>query len=150
MKKHILWSNIENDDEYNVETLDIIRNELYIPVNDIVAIADVGRWNGRVVGYKEIGRYIADCLYSDCDYAEWYVDNFGHFKADMYHHDGVNHIVYMAWKDETTAEQMDIVLNNIYNAGSQLDSKTQRSIRRYMTNVGYDIARVFGWKLNRR
>ena len=41
-------------------------------------IGDLGRWHGRVSGYKMIDSgNIKDCLYSDTDYTEWYVDKYG-------------------------------------------------------------------------
>lgn len=41
----------------------------------IIVIGDIGRWNGRVMGYKDIpSGNIRDCLYADTDYTEWYVD----------------------------------------------------------------------------
>ena len=58
----------------------------------IIAIGDLGRWNGRVTGYKMIDSgNITDCLYSDTDYTEWYVDKYGDLRANAVHHDGTNH-----------------------------------------------------------
>ena len=66
----------------------------------IIVIADLGRWNGRFQGYKMIeSGNIRDCLYSDTDYTEWYVDKLGDLRADAIHHDGTNHYLYRAFKD---------------------------------------------------
>lgn len=173
MKKYIVWSDMQDYDEwkesYKEDTpesewgewnendflneyydyLDIWlqdeRSNLNINTNGIIAIADIGRWNGRVTGYKEVGDNIRDCLYSDCDYIEWYVDSYGRFKADMAHHDGTNYVTYYEWKDGVTEEQKEMVLDKIY-----MGECTQRIIRRYLSNLGYTIAKVYGWNLNRK
>lgn len=42
---------------------------------EIIAIADIGRWDGRYMGYSEIkSGKLSDCLYSPNDYSEWFVD----------------------------------------------------------------------------
>ena len=44
----------------------------------ILVIGDLGLWNGRRSGYKEIeSGNIRDCLYADTDYSTWYVDRLG-------------------------------------------------------------------------
>lgn len=173
MKKYIVWSDMQDYDEWKesykedtpesewgewnendflneyYDNIDIWlqdeRSNLNINTNGIIAIANIGRWNGRVMGYKEVGDNIRDCLYSDCDYIEWYVDSYGHFKADMVHHDGTNYVIYYEWKDGVTEEQKEMVLDKIY-----MGECTQRIIRRYLSNLGYKIAKVYGWKLNRK
>ena len=110
--------------------------------NGILALADIGRWNGRVNGYKEIGTNIADCLHSEMDMAEWYVDPWGVFRATMADHDGMTFVVYRAWKDGVTEEQKERVLDGIYCGGV-----SERTIRRYTRNIGKDIANVYGWKV---
>ncbi len=61
----------------------------------IIIIADLGLWDGRHRGYKEIeSGNIADCLYSDMDYNTWYVDKHGDLRCDAVHHDGTNHYLY--------------------------------------------------------
>ena len=107
MKKHIIYSdnydfeqyakdyredyNEEPEWEYYYEYMsdwiDIERVNLDIQTNGIIAIADLGLWNGRRTGYKEVGDNISDCLYTDCGYAEWYVDSYGRFCCDATHHD---------------------------------------------------------------
>ena len=116
--RHIIWSDISldlddwresleelypgySDDELydimvksNAENLYDERVNLNIQLSQpIIVIGDLGRWNGRVAGYKMIDSgNIKDCLYSDTDYTEWYVDKYGDLRADAVHHDGTNHI----------------------------------------------------------
>lgn len=161
MKKHIIYTDnynfeqyiedyneepvLENYYEYMNEWIDDERDNLNIKTNGIIAIAGLGLWNGCRIGYKEIGDNISDCLYTDCDYAEWYVDSYGHFKCDASHHDGTNHIIYKEWKDGVTEEQKQMVMDKIY-----MGTCTERILRRYTNNLGYKIAKVYGWHLNRK
>lgn len=114
--RHIIWSDISldlddwresleelypgySDDELydimvksNAENLYDERVNLNIQLSQpIIVIGDLGRWNGRVSGYKMIDSgNIKDCLYSDTDYNEWYVDKYGDLRADAVHHDGTS------------------------------------------------------------
>ena len=107
--RHIIWSDISldlddwresleelypgySDDELydimvksNAENLYDERANLNIQLSQpIIVIGDLGRWNGRVSGYKMIDSgNIKDCLYSDTDYTEWYVDKYGDLRADL-------------------------------------------------------------------
>lgn len=111
--RHIIWSDISldlddwresleelypgySDDELydimvksNAENIYDERVNLNIQLSQpIIVIGDLGRWNGRVSGYKMIDSgNIKDCLYSDTDYTEWYVDKYGDLRADAVHHD---------------------------------------------------------------
>ena len=105
----------------------------------LIAIADVGRWNGRFSGYKEV-RNLTDILYSECDYEKVYVDSNGDLRKDESHHDGSNSILYRYWKDGLTTEQKDRFLDKIYNGEC-----TQKDITRYTRKAGIGIANAFGW-----
>ena len=105
--RHIIWSNrsldVDDwredykafleanklDDEQGLYEWMVETNDDYLPderVNlnvqlsrPIIVIGDIGRWNGRVMGYKDIpSGNIRDCLYADTDYTEWYVDKYPH------------------------------------------------------------------------
>ena len=105
----------------------------------LIAIADVGRWNGRFSGYKEV-KNLADVLYTDCDYEKLYVDSNGDLRKDESHHDGSNFILYRYWKDGLTDEQKENFLNKIYNGEC-----TQKDITRYTRKAGVGIANAYGW-----
>ena len=80
---------VETNDEYIFDERINLDIQLTQP---IIIIANLGRWNGRFSGYKMINSgNIKDCLYSDTDYTEWYVDKYGNLRADAVHHDGTNH-----------------------------------------------------------
>ena len=63
---------VETNDDYLSDERMNLNVQLSQP---IIVIGDIGRWNGRVMGYKDIpSGNIKDCLYADTDYTEWYVD----------------------------------------------------------------------------
>jgi len=109
----------------------------------IIIIGDLGLWNGRFQGYKMIeSGNIRDCLYSDTDYTEWYVDKLGDLRADAVHHDGTNHYLYRAFKDNATSEQIENLQDKIY-AGKA----TRADITRVTKRLGDDIAKVYGFDI---
>ena len=111
VERHVLWSDIHLDlddwrdflmenypelpedklyekmHELNAEYLDDERRNLDIQFSQpILVIGDLGFWNGRAQGYKMIkSGNIRDCLYSDTDMTEWYVDKNGDLRADAIH-----------------------------------------------------------------
>lgn len=105
----------------------------------LIAIADLGKWNGRFSGYKEIESLKA-ALYTECDYEKVYVDSNGDLRKSESHHDGSNTILYRYWKDGLTDEQKENFLNKIYNGKC-----TQRDITRYTRKAGLGIANAMGW-----
>lgn len=107
--------------------------------NGIIAIADLGLWNGRRVGYKEYDA-LEDIMYSSCDYEKIYVDGYGNLRKEESHHDGNNSILYRQWKDGTTDAQRERFLDKCYN-GTLKDA----DISRYTDKLGHLIAEVYGW-----
>lgn len=105
----------------------------------LIAIADLGRWNGRFSGYKEI-KQLGTVLYTSCDYEYVYVDSNGDLRKEETHHDGSNSILYRYWKDGLTDEQKDNFMDKIYNGEC-----TQRDITRYTRKAGIAIANCYGW-----
>ena len=125
-EKRIIWSNYDlNLDDWREDLLenepDLTEDELYVRMvelngeyleddranldivcgEEIIGIVDIGKWNGRFPGYREIkSGKISDCLYSGYDYTEWYVDREGEFRATMWHHDGVNYVRYRKFKED--------------------------------------------------
>ena len=163
---HLIWSNYHLDlddwrDELLEEHPDASENELYqlmLEQNDsylddervnlniqmsgpILVIADLGRWNGRFSGYKEIpSGNIRDCLYSDTDYSTWYVDRLGDLRCDAIHHDGTDHYLYRAYKSGVTEAQIDRLKEKIYDGIA-----TRADITRITRRLGDDIGKVYGW-----
>ena len=130
------------NDDYLYDERDNLNVQLTEP---IIVIADLGRWNGRFLGYKmiESGK-ISDCLYSATDYTEWYVDKDGEFKAEAVHHDGRNKYMYRVFKDSSTEEQIVDLQDKIYSG-----TVTQADIDRVTRPLGKDIAKVYGFDLSK-
>ena len=175
MKKYIIWQNynidLEEEDykdflkeyypdvtseeekyyiieELNSQYFEDERVNLNILLDDdIIILADIGRWDGRHRGYKELhSNNIADCLQfaEDCDYAEWWVDSYGNLKSRQSHHDGTHYLLYRAWKKGVTEKQKESVLEAIRRS-----TISQRTLRRYTEGIGKYVAEVYGWRVKK-
>lgn len=166
-KKHIIWSDISLDlddwrDDLRTDYPDATEDELvermykinawYLDderanlniqlAREIIVIADLGLWFGHRCGYKIINSgNIKDCLYSDCDMNEWYVDKLGDLRCNAIHHDGTNHYLYRVFKDNATDSQIDRLQEKLYNG-----TATRQDITRVTRRLGDDIKAVYGWR----
>ena len=167
--RHIIWSNdIDYDDwredleeqypdlteaermelmyELNGDYLDDERSNLDIQLSrPILVVGDLGLWNGRRMGYKEIpSGNIRDCLYNerDIDYSTWYVDKNGDLRADAIHHDGTNHYLYRVFKRGVTDAQIENLQDKIYCRRA-----TRTDITRVTQRLGDSIAAVYGFRI---
>ena len=133
--------------EINSDYLDDERINLDIQLSrPILVIADLGRWNGRFDGYKEIeSGNIRDCLYSDTDYSTWYVDKRGDLRCTAIHHDGTNYYLYRTYKDGVSDEQIENLKWKIYNGQA-----TRADITRITRRLGDEIGKVYGWEFPQR
>ena len=105
----------------------------------ILVIGNIGRWNGRVDGYKIINsRNIRDILYTDCDYVEWYGDGYN-IRAVAHHHDGTNHYLYRVIRED---RNIDNLLAALYNGEEITSSK----LNYYTKSLYKDVANVYGWR----
>ena len=170
--KHIIWSNdLDYEDwrkdleeqypelteeqridlmyELNDLYLDDERANLNIQLGEpILVIGDLGLWNGRRMGYKEIDSgNIRDCLYSGRDdfYSTWYVDKQGDLRCDAVHHDGTNHYLYRVWKDGVTDSQIGLLEEKLYRGMA-----TRADITKLTRRLGDDIAKVYGFSIPRQ
>lgn len=133
--------------EINNDYLDDLRMEFsnVRTDGDIIIIADLGLWNGRRTGYRELRtNRIADCFYSEDDFAEWYIDEVGDLCCASTHHDGTNYLCYRAFKLNTTEAQRENLLSKIYDG-----TATRRDITRVTKRLGDEIAKVYGFKIYR-
>ena len=169
-ERHIIWSNYDLDyeawkadleqeypelsederislmHEFNSDYLADERCNLNIQLSQpILVVADLGLWNGRRSGYKEIeSGNIRDCLYSDTDYSTWYVDRLGDLRCDAIHHDGTNHYLYRTYKDGVRESQIDLLKEKLYRGIA-----TRADITRITRRLGDDIAKVYGFSIPR-
>ena len=108
----------------------------------ILVVGDLGLWNGRRMGYKEIpSGNIRDCLYGDTDYSTWYVDRLGDLRCDAVHHDGTNHYLYRAYKENVSEAQIDQLKEKLYSG-----TATRADVTRVTKRLGDEIGRVYGWR----
>lgn len=109
----------------------------------IIAIADLGLWNGRRMGYKlKDEKNIRACLSfdADCGYGEWWVDSHNNLCSRQTHHDGTNFLLYREVKPEITSDQLDNFCWKIYEGKA-----TAKDITRYTRSLGKRIKNVYGW-----
>ena len=107
--------------------------------NEIIAIADLGLWNGRRTGYKDY-RHLQDIMYTSCDYEKIYVDVYGNLRKRESHHDGANTILYRQWKGDITDIQKDNFRNKCYEG-----CLTKQDIYRYTKSLGKLFCEYYGW-----
>lgn len=131
---------VEANDDYLSDERQNLNIQLSQP---IIVIGDLGRWNGRVTGYKMIDSgNIKDCLYADTDYTEWYVDKYGDLRANAVHHDGASYYLYRVFKDGITDTQIENLQDKIYNGKA-----TRADITRVTKRLGDEIAGVYGFSI---
>ena len=127
----------------NAVYIDDERCNLDIPMNrTILVIGDLGLWNGRRMGYKEIeSGNIKDCLFSDTDFTTWYVDKDGDLRCEAIHHDGTNYYRYRVYKADATEEQIEDLKEKLYYGKA-----TEADILAVTDRLGDEIGRVYGWQ----
>ena len=106
---------------------------------NILIIADLGLWNGRKQGYKLLNtRNIADILYSECDYVEWYSDG-KNIKCIASHHDGTNHYTYRVVREGRN-------INNLLDAIYKGEEITSKKLNYYTKSLHSYVAEIYGWR----
>lgn len=130
--------------ETNADYLTDERMNLDVKLSQpIIVIADLDLWYGRKSGYRVIDSgNIKDCLYSNTDYTEWYVDKYGDLRADAAHHDGTNHYLYRVFKDTATESQIENLKYKLYEGKA-----TRADITRITRRLGDEIAAVYGFHI---
>ena len=136
--------------ELNDDYLGDERTNLDIELHrEIIAIGDLGLWNGRASGYKEIkGTNVNDCLDTSItcgDYLTWYVDELGDLRCNDVHHDGTNYYMFRVFKPGLTWLQKANFKYNVY-----CRMATRRDINRYTERLGDHIANVYGFRIRKK
>lgn len=127
-----------------IDNIDILFDDEYrynlnieLP-NNIIAIADIGRWDGRVKGYKIMSNNLRDILsYCGCDEIDVYSD--GHnIRMDGYHHDGRNYVLYRLVRDGVDIEKFTDKIYNRENITNGMLNYYTKSLVSYVNNI-------YGW-----
>lgn len=148
--KRIIFSNMESnyncsedcikdgscDCDYIALEDERINLNVTVPGN-ILAIADLGLWNGRRTAYKIYNNNIRSILNTESDNVEWYSD--GHnIKATIPHHDGTNYVEYRVIRE---GKDINKLTQKLYN---QVPI-TRQEINYYTESLLPYVAKVYGW-----
>ncbi len=144
------YSECSEDEKYrlmedlNGDYLDDERMNMDVTVGTpIIVIADIGKWDGRHTGYREIeSGNLKDCLYTELDGVTWYVDKNGDFRMDGYHHDGHNYYLYRRYKENADPDAIENFKEKILD-----HTLTQQDIDSVTVRLGDDISKIYGFTL---
>jgi len=131
----------DNSDIFDCEVSNLSHAEE--TAGEIIAIADMGLWNGRRTDYKLLGsRKVSDCLIKTThyDFNEFYVDEHGELRSTHVHHDGTNNVWYRSLKPGLTYAQVDEFTSSLYY-GKDID------IDKYTDSVGKLVAEYYSWEV---
>ena len=127
------FQNMDYDDQYRYN----LNKELD---GKIIAIADIGLWNGRRSGYKLMGYNLNNILDSfSCDYIKVYADRYN-IHSEASHHDGTHYVTFRMIKPNLSDEQVENFLNKVYNG-----THTSKDITRYTKSLVGEVNKVYGW-----
>lgn len=102
----------------------------------VIAIADLGLWNGRVSGYKVLGNNLNEVVQfgMSCDDREVYCDAYN-VRATGHHHDGTNYVLFRELRED---RDVDKFLDKIYNneeIGTNTLNYYTKSLRPYIKEL---------------
>lgn len=104
----------------------------------ILAIASMGLWDGRKLGYKILGNNLNEVLTTSigCDEKEVYCNAYNVY-AIGYHHDGRNYVEFREIREDRNIEKL---LDKIYS-GQEV---TRSEINYYTKSLRPYIKQIFG------
>lgn len=131
-KWEYIYKYIEMDAEYAKINLDI-------PLSgDIIAIADLGLWDGRHTGYKELGNKLSDIFQTAEDMNTYYCDRYN-LRSRNAHHDGTNYILYRMFRPGLGYYEKERFTDLLYYGKC-----TDRELRRYTVSLRPEIEKIYG------
>ena len=122
------------------DTYDMAKSNLYKELpNNIIAIADVGRWNGRIRGGKVMSNNLNEILYMGRDHNDInvYCDRYN-VHSELVHHDGTDRVTYRMLKEGVDADKL--LEKQIYNGGL-----SKSDISRYTVSLTPYVKEVYGF-----
>lgn len=125
----------------NPDYFDCERDNLDLTLpGKVIAIADIGRWNGRRSGYRIMENNLNEVLLSHVNGASElsvYGDGYN-IQADETHHDGTNHYMYRMIRSDKDATPL---LDALYY-GKEVTSSL---LNRYTRSLYPYVAQIYGW-----
>lgn len=105
----------------------------------IVAIANLGLWNGRRTGYKILGDNLNEVVSCGigCDEKRVYCDRYN-VLAEGYHHDGSNSVEFRELREDTN---YDVLLDKLYSGVPV----TRADIRKYTKSLRPYVKKIYGF-----
>ena len=109
----------------------------------LIAIVDLGRWNGRFPAYKELGYNLNEILQSfGGEDIHVYLDaKDKDIKIEAPHHDSTNYITVRRWRKNISDERREDILGDYYT--SKPDAKTK--LFNATASIAGDVAAIYGW-----
>lgn len=155
-KKHLIYSDIEPNsnchencnrevrgfcecDNYTFN--DEVQNLNKELGSQVIAIAQMGTWQGRRQGYKRLGSNLTTIFSVSEQRNEWY-SNGKDILSTQIHHDGRNHIIFRLLRTDRTREGIEKFLKDIYD-GKEI---TPRKLSAYTTSLHPHVASIYGWQ----
>lgn len=132
-----VWDRVYNEIGWSFD--DEIRNLDVETEGDIIAIASMGLWHGRRLGYKILDKNnLKEVLCCGNEgFNHLYYDGFNVYKKAI-HHDGTNLIMFREVRPDVNIEKLcDKIYNNEEISNATLNRYT-RSLRRY-------VKKIYGW-----
>lgn len=131
--------------DYIHEGIDIWRDDeilnLNIPIEgDVLAIADLGFWDGRKSGYQIVNKQNVNGIFNigrNYDDVKFYCDQYN-VKAELYHHDGVHYVEFREIRNNKNIQRL---LDKLYNG----ENVSRETIRKYTKSLRPKVAKVYGW-----
>ena len=117
------------------------KDNLSMPCGQIIAIADLGTWKGRISAYKLSNKHNLNAIFAmlgDGYDVEIYVEG-NDVKATVTHHDGVNYITFREVRDGRNIKKLT---NKIYYQ----EPISRQMISAYTKCLGDKVKQVYGWK----
>lgn len=113
------------------------RANLNIPLDGrVIAIADLGLWNGRKQGYRILKENVNSIFNIGEDYSEYYSDGYN-IKATLTHHDGTNYIEYREIREDRN-------INNLLIAIFNGEKISRKKLNYYTRSLLPYVAKAYG------
>lgn len=118
------------------------RDNLDIECGNILAIADLGLWDGRRSAYKIIkSGKVNGILDMNLESGEFYSDG-KNIRCTQHHHDGTNYITFREIKPTATDKGIERICDMLYNG----EEVPQTLLNRYTRSLCPAVNKVYGWK----